>query len=131
MTRGGRRHNFEFVLLLCDQRVSRPRVQNMVMKSNPRVLFVGHDSADATLLELVLVRDLPSAEVVHIGDPVALGREIERSSFDLVVCDEGLDWMDSNLVLLACRMQGPTIPLVPIRPISGMNKCMLPPRPWE
>ena len=101
MTRGGRRHNFEFVLLLCDQRVSRPRVQNMVMKSNPRVLFVGHDSADATLLELVLVRDLPSAEVVHIGDPVALGREIERSSFDLVVCDEGLDWMDSNLVLLA------------------------------
>ena len=112
MTRGGRRHNFEFVLLLCDQRVSRPRVQNMVMKSNPRVLFVGHDSADATLLELVLVRDLPSAEVVHIGDPVALGREIERSSFDLVVCDEGLDWMDSNLVLLEVRIRRPTSPVV-------------------
>ena len=31
----------------------------------------------------------------------------------------------------ACRMQGPTIPLVPIRPISGANRCMLPPRPRE
>ena len=28
-------------------------------------------------------------------------------------------------------MHGPTIPLVPIMPVSGANRCMLPPRPWE
>ena len=31
----------------------------------------------------------------------------------------------------ACRMHGPTMPLVPIMPISGENRCMLPPRPRE
>ena len=31
----------------------------------------------------------------------------------------------------AWRMHGPTMPLVPIIPISGENKCMLPPRPRE
>ena len=28
-------------------------------------------------------------------------------------------------------MHGPTIPLVPIMPVSGANRCMLPPRPCE
>ena len=27
-------------------------------------------------------------------------------------------------------MHGPTMPLVPIMPTSGENRCMLPPRPW-
>src|SRR5438034_1095970 len=29
---------------------------------------------------------------------------------------------------VACRMHGPTIPLVPISPITGANRCILPPR---
>ena len=82
------------------------------MKSNPRVLFVGHDPADASLLELVLARDLPSAEVVHIGDPVSFGREIERAHFDLVVCDERLDWTDGTGVLLEVGSRRPAVPVV-------------------
>ena len=31
----------------------------------------------------------------------------------------------------ACRMHGPTMPLVPIMPISGENRCIEPPRPRE
>ena len=31
----------------------------------------------------------------------------------------------------ACKIHGPTMPLVPIMPISGENKCMLPPRPRD
>ena len=44
---------------------------------------MGHDPADALLLEVVLARDLPSAVVVHAGDPVSFGREIERGHFIL------------------------------------------------
>ena len=61
---------------------------------------MGHDPADALLLEVVLARDLPSAVVVHAGDPVSFGREIERGHFDLIVCDEQLDWTDGTAVLL-------------------------------
>ncbi len=82
------------------------------MKSNPRVLFVGHDPADASLLELVLANDLPSAEVVHIRDPVSFGREIERADFDLVVCDERLDWTDGTGVLLEVGSRRPAVPVV-------------------
>ena len=82
------------------------------MKSNPRVLFVGHDAADASLLELVLARDLPAAEVVHTGDPVSFGREIERGRFDLIVCDERLDWTDGTAVLLELGSRSPAVPLV-------------------
>ena len=31
----------------------------------------------------------------------------------------------------ACKIFGPTIPLVPIRPISGLKRCILPPLPFE
>ncbi len=82
------------------------------MKSNPRVLFVGHDPADASLLELVLARDLPSTEVVHVGDAVSFGREIERAGFDLVVCDERLDWTDGTGILLELGSRHPSIPVV-------------------
>ncbi len=82
------------------------------MKSNPRVLFVGHDPADASLLELVLTHDLPSAEVAHISDPVSFGREIERADFDLVVCDERLDWTDGTGVLLQIESRRPSVPVV-------------------
>ena len=30
-----------------------------------------------------------------------------------------------------CKIFGPTIPLVPISPISGLKRCMLPPLPFE
>ena len=30
-----------------------------------------------------------------------------------------------------CKIFGPTIPLVPIRPISGLKRCILPPLPFE
>ena len=82
------------------------------MKSNPRVLFVGHDPADASLLELVLARDLPSAKVVHISDPVSFGRESERADFDLVVCDERLDWTDGTGLLLEVGRRHPAVPVV-------------------
>ena len=82
------------------------------MKSNPRVLFVGRDPADALLLEVVLARDLPSTEVVHAGDPVSFGREIERAHFDLIVCDERLDWTDGTAVLLEVGSRSPKVPLV-------------------
>ena len=71
-----------------------------------------HDPADALLLEVVLARDLPSAVVVHAGDPVSFGREIERGHFDLIVCDEQLDWTDGTAVLLEVGSCSPAVPLV-------------------
>ena len=68
--------------------------------------------ADASLLELVLARDLPSVEVVHISDPVSFGRESERADFDLVVCDERLDWTDGSGVLLEVGSRRPAVQVV-------------------
>ena len=77
------------------------------MKTSARVLFVGQDSADATLVELVLAREMPGAEVVHIADAVAFGREIERGDFDLVVCDESFEWGGATRVLFEVRRRQP------------------------
>lgn len=77
------------------------------MKSNPRVLFVGSEAADASLVEIVLERAYPNAEVVHVGDPVLFGRELERADFDLVVCDERLDWIGGLGVLVEVRARRP------------------------
>lgn len=77
------------------------------MKSRARVLFVGREPADAALLELVLAREVPAVELVHVGDPVSFGRELERGRFDLLVCDEQLDWARSTTVLVESRRRCP------------------------
>ena len=82
------------------------------MKTRARVLFVGQDTADATLLELVLAREMPGAEVEHIADAVAFGREIERGDFDLVVCDERFDWGGATRVLFEVRSRRPQATVV-------------------
>jgi signal transduction histidine kinase len=82
------------------------------MKPRVRVLFVGEDTADATVLGLVLDRELPGAVVAHVGDPVTLGREVERGEFDLVVCDDRLRWCGAPRVLSEVRSLRPSVPVL-------------------
>ncbi|MDX1642978.1 MAG: ATP-binding protein [Thermoanaerobaculia bacterium] len=82
------------------------------MKSRVRVLFVGPEPADASLLELVLGREHPTAEVVHVANPMSFGRELERGEFDLLVCDEALDWARSTTVLVEARRRCPSATVV-------------------
>ncbi len=77
------------------------------MRPRARVLYVGHDSADASLLGIVLAAELPGTEVVHVDDPVRFGREIERGDFHLVVCDERLDWCGAARVLVEVQGSRP------------------------
>ena len=82
------------------------------MKTSARILFVGDDPADAELIEMVLRREQPSCEVVHVGDPVAFGREVERAEFDLAIADDDLGWTESVRVLVELRARRPTSPVV-------------------
>lgn len=93
----------------------------MAMKSNPRVLFVGSDAADASLVEIVLERAHPSAEIVHVADPVLFGRELERADFDLVICDEHLDWIGSLGVLVEVRACRPGASVVVLTSEEGRH----------
>jgi signal transduction histidine kinase len=77
-----------------------------------RVLFIGQDAADASLLTLVLARDLPGTEVAHLTDAVAFRRELERADFDLVVCDERFGWGTAARVLLEARRRRPQATVV-------------------
>jgi signal transduction histidine kinase len=82
------------------------------MKPRVRVLFVGGDRADATVLGLVLDRELAGATVAHVEDPVTLGREVERGEFDLVVCDDRLRWCGAPRVLSEVRSRRPAVPVL-------------------
>jgi signal transduction histidine kinase len=82
------------------------------MKNKPRVLFVGRDASDAALLDVVFERDAPDCEVVHVGDPITFGREIERADFDLVVCEDGLEWIGGPGVLVEVRARRPSATVV-------------------
>ena len=82
------------------------------MKPAARVLFIGQDSADASLLDLVFAREDPDVEVAHLTDAVGFGRELERDDFDLVVCDERFDWGSAASVLAEVRARRPHVTVV-------------------
>lgn len=82
------------------------------MRSHARVLFVGREPADASLLELIFTNEIPSIELVHVADPVSFGRELERGEFDLLVCDEELDWARPTTVLMESRRRCPAAGVV-------------------
>lgn len=103
------------------------------MRSRARVVFVGAEPADASLLELVLGRELPSAEIVHVANPVSFGRELERGDFDLLICDEALDWARSTTVLVEARRRCPNCTVVVLgghgeleSPSEGAAEIVLP-----
>lgn len=79
------------------------------MNPRARVLYIGRDAADASLLDLVLSREVPGTEVVHVTDAVAFGREIERADFDMVVCDERFDWGTAAWVVPEVRGRRPGV----------------------
>ena len=75
----------------------------VTMSETARVLFVGHDAADATVLEVVLAKELPDVTVAHVADPISFGREIERGEFHLVVVDAAVSWADATSLLVEVR----------------------------
>jgi signal transduction histidine kinase len=91
------------------------------MKSSARILFVGEDPADAALIEMVLRREHPSCEVVHVGDPVAFGREVERAEFDLAIADDTLSWIESVRVLIELRTRRSVSPVVVLTASGSEN----------
>lgn len=93
-------------------RDSRKIFSPVTMSEQARVLFVGHDSADAAILEVVLAKELPDATVAHVADPISFGREIERGEFHLVVVDAAVSWADATSLLVEVRSRKPAASVV-------------------